>query len=70
MSVNEISYQDVQTKMALRHPRSQIDALLQLAIAQVDAKFDAAPSQWLVEVALTLALFDTAVAHIATNPDD
>ncbi|MBE0367630.1 DUF4376 domain-containing protein [Pseudoalteromonas aurantia] len=70
VTVHEITYQDVQTKMALRHPRAQIDALLQQAIAQEQANYDAVHAQWLVEVAQTQALIDTAVAHNATNPDE
>ncbi|WP_119859835.1 hypothetical protein [Pseudoalteromonas sp. MSK9-3] len=70
VTVYEITYQDVQTKMALRHPRAQIDTLLQQAIAQEQANYDAAHAQWLVEVAQTQALIDTAMAHNATNPDE
>ncbi|MBQ4844945.1 DUF4376 domain-containing protein [Pseudoalteromonas sp. MMG005] len=64
--ITPISYEEVLTKMALRHPQSQIDTALKQAIAYEQAKHVAAYQQWELEVVIAQAKRDDALAHNAT----
>ncbi|MBE0367645.1 DUF4376 domain-containing protein [Pseudoalteromonas aurantia] len=62
----QVTYENVLTKMALRHPQSQIDNALKQAIAYEQAKHVAAYQQWELEVVIAQAKRDDALAHNAT----
>ncbi|KAF7770014.1 hypothetical protein PCIT_a2955 [Pseudoalteromonas citrea] len=64
--ITPISYEDVLTKMALRHSQSEIDAALAQAIAFEQAKHVEAYQQWELEVVIAQAKRDDALAHNAT----
>ncbi|MBQ4850990.1 DUF4376 domain-containing protein [Pseudoalteromonas sp. MMG012] len=61
-----ITYEDVLTKMALRHSQSEIDAALAQAIAYEQAQHVEAYQQWELEVVIAQAKRDDALAHNAT----
>ncbi|TMP46409.1 hypothetical protein CWB96_19195 [Pseudoalteromonas citrea] len=64
--VAPISYEEVLTKMALRHSQSEIDAALAQAIAFEQAQHVEAYQQWELEVVIAQAKRDDALAHNAT----
>ena len=64
--ITPISYEEVLTKMALRHSQSEIDAALAQAIAFEQAQHVEAYQQWELEVVIAQAKRDDALAHNAT----
>ncbi|RJE78183.1 hypothetical protein BGP78_06405 [Pseudoalteromonas sp. MSK9-3] len=64
--ITPISYEEVQTKMALRHSQSEIDAALEQAIAFEQDQHVEAYQQWELEVVIAQAKRDDALAHNAT----
>lgn len=64
------TYKDVETKVMLRHPRAQIDQVLQLAIEAEEAAHTEAHASWLAELPKIQAQIDEANAHNTANPEE
>ncbi|MBD1584693.1 DUF4376 domain-containing protein [Pseudoalteromonas sp. S16_S37] len=65
-----ITYKDIHTKIALRHPRAQIRQALQLAIEQEQSAHEQAHAQWQASLPEVQAEIEQAQAHNAANPDE
>lgn len=65
-----VTYKDVEIKVMLRHPRAQIDQVLQLAIEAEEAAHIEAHASWLVELPKIQAQIDEANAHNTANPEE
>ncbi|WP_194709957.1 DUF4376 domain-containing protein [Pseudoalteromonas sp. S16_S37] len=65
-----ISYDDVLTKMALRHPQEQVEQALKAAIEQEQAAHVAAYQAWELEVVEVEAARQAALAHNANLDAD
>ncbi|MBD1581262.1 DUF4376 domain-containing protein [Pseudoalteromonas sp. S16_S37] len=65
-----ITYKDIHTKIALRHPQEQITQALQQAIEQEQSAHEQAHAQWLEALPVIQAEIEQAQAHNAANPND
>ncbi|MCF6435228.1 hypothetical protein [Pseudoalteromonas sp. MMG022] len=62
----QVSYEDVLTKIALRHPEEQVEQALQQAIEQEQAAYTAAYQQWELDVVEVQEKREEALAHNAS----
>ncbi|TMO66746.1 hypothetical protein, partial [Pseudoalteromonas aurantia] len=65
-----VTYQDVHTKIALRHPQTQINEALTAAIAHEQTAFDDAHANWVIECEQVQQAIDAANTHNDTNPEE
>ncbi|MBQ4864370.1 hypothetical protein J8L98_22010 [Pseudoalteromonas sp. MMG013] len=65
-----VTYQNVQTKIALRHPQAQINEALLVAIAHEQTTFDDAHAKWVIECEQVQKAIDAANTHNDTNPEE
>lgn len=65
-----VTYQDVHTKIALRHPQTQINEALTAAMAHEQTTVDDAHANWVIECEQVQQAIDSANAHNEANPDE
>jgi hypothetical protein len=65
-----VTYQDVHTKIALRHPQAQINEALIAAMAHEQTTFDDAHANWVIECEQVQQAIEAANAHNEANPED
>ncbi|MBQ4844933.1 hypothetical protein [Pseudoalteromonas sp. MMG005] len=65
-----VTYQDVHTKIALRHPQTQINEALTVAIAHEQTTFNDAQAKWVIECEQVQQVIDAAQLHNAANPEE
>ncbi|TMO72705.1 hypothetical protein, partial [Pseudoalteromonas aurantia] len=65
-----VTYQDVHTKIALRHPQAQINEALTAAIAHEQTTVDDAHANWVIECEQVQQAIDAANTHNEANPEE